>query len=126
MGKLRVYFDSSDFDKRFIEESGSDEVEILCFNARAIALSSIYFKEIISALNRKLCEKVISRENYSVIENKMIEEFENVEIFNLIPEVISRSIFLLEKNILRYLMFCTLLRLFVGVQIYLFQQVKER
>ncbi len=100
---MRIFFDSSAFAKRFIEESGSDEVEKLCMNARAIALSSICFPEIISALNRRLREKVLSRKQYSVIKNRMIEEFEDIEIINLIPEVISKSISLLEKNNLRTL-----------------------
>lgn len=100
---MRIFFDSSAFAKRFIEESGSDQVEKLCMNARAIALSSICFPEIISALNRRLREKVLSRKQYSVIKNRMIEEFEDIEIINLIPEVISKSISLLEKNNLRTL-----------------------
>ncbi len=100
---MRIFFDSSAFAKRFIEESGSDEVEKLCMNARAISLSSICFPEIISALNRRLREKVLSRKQYSVIKNRMIEEFEDIEIINLIPEVISKSISLLEKNNLRTL-----------------------
>lgn len=100
---MRIFFDSSAFAKRFIEESGSDEVEKLCMSANGIALSSICFPEIISALNRRLREKVLSRKQYSVIKNKMIEEFEDIEIINLIPEVISKSVSLLEKNNLRTL-----------------------
>ncbi|AFH48171.1 Hypothetical protein IALB_0459 [Ignavibacterium album JCM 16511] len=100
---MRLFFDSSAFAKRFIEESGSDEVESFCFNASAIAVSSICFPEIISALNRRLREKVIKRKDYLIIKNRMIEEFEELEIINFIPEVVSKSITLLEKNNLRIL-----------------------
>lgn len=100
---MRLFFDSSAFAKRFIEESGSDEVESLCFDASVIALSSICFPEIISALNRRLREKVIKRKDYLTVKNRMIEEFEELEIINVIPEVISKSITLLEKNNLRTL-----------------------
>lgn len=100
---MRLFFDSSAFAKRFIEESGSDEVESLCVDASVISVSSICFPEIISALNRRLREKVIKRKDYLTIKNRMIEEFEELEIINVIPEVVSKSITLLEKNNLRTL-----------------------
>ncbi|MEP0861938.1 MAG: type II toxin-antitoxin system VapC family toxin [Ignavibacterium sp.] len=100
---MRLFFDSSAFAKRFIEETGSDEVESLCNDASVISVSSICFPEIISALNRRLREKVIKRKDYLTIKNRMIEEFEELEIINVIPEVVSKSITLLEKNNLRTL-----------------------
>lgn len=100
---MRLFFDSSAFAKRFIEESGSDKVESLCIDASVISVSSICFPEIISALNRRLREKVIKRKDYLTIKNRMIEEFEELEIINVIPEVVSKSITLLEKNNLRTL-----------------------
>ncbi len=100
---MRLFFDSSAFAKRFFEESGSKEVESLCIEALVISVSSICFPEIISALNRRLREKVIKRKDYITIKNRMIEEFEELEIINVIPEVISKSITLLEKNNIRTL-----------------------
>lgn len=100
---MRLFFDSSAFAKRFFEESGSAEVEALCIDALVISVSSICFPEIISALKRRLKEKVIKRKDYITIKNRMIEEFEELEIINVIPEVISKSITLLEKNNLRTL-----------------------
>lgn len=100
---MRLFFDSSAFVKRFVAEKGSDEVETLCLNASEIALSSICFPEIISAMNRRLREKSITRKNYRLIKNRMIEEFEDIEIINIVPEVISKSVSLLEKNNLRTL-----------------------
>lgn len=100
---MRLFFDSSAFVKRFVAEKGSDEVETLCLNASVIALSSICFPEIISAMNRRLREKSITRKNYRLIKNRMIEEFEDIEIINIVPEVISKSVSLLEKNNLRTL-----------------------
>lgn len=100
---MRLFFDSSAFVKRFVAEKGSDEVETLCLNASVIALSSICFPEIISAMNRRLREKSITRKDYRLIKNRMIEEFEDIEIINIVPEVISKSVSLLEKNNLRTL-----------------------
>ena len=97
------FFDSSAFAKRFIEESGSDEIEKICFNSESIAVSSICFPEIISALNRRLRESSISKKDYLLIKERLIEEFEHIEIINVVPEVIAKSITLLEKNSLRTL-----------------------
>lgn len=97
------FFDSSAFAKRFIEESGSDEIEKICFDSESIAVSSICFPEIISALNRRLRESSISKKDYLLIKERLIEEFEHIEIINLVPEVIAKSIILLEKNSLRTL-----------------------
>jgi len=97
------FFDSSAFAKRFIEESGSNEIEKICFDSESIAVSSICFPEIISALNRRLRESSISKKDYLLIKERLIEEFEHIEIINVVPEVIAKSITLLEKNSLRTL-----------------------
>lgn len=97
------FFDSSAFAKRFIEESGSDEIEKICYDSESIAVSSICFPEIISALNRRLRESSFSKKDYLLIKERLIEEFEHIEIINLVPEVIAKSIILLEKNSLRTL-----------------------
>jgi uncharacterized protein len=100
---MLTFFDSSAFAKRFIEETGSDEIEKICFDSESIAVSSICFPEIISALNRRLRESSISKKDYILIKERLIEEFEHIEIINVVPEVIAKSIILLEKNSLRTL-----------------------
>lgn len=100
---MLTYFDSSAFAKRFIEETGSDEIEKICLESDSIALSSICFPEIISALNRRLRENNITKKEYLLIKDKMLEEFDSLEIINVVPEVIAKSIYLLEKNNLRTL-----------------------
>lgn len=100
---MLTFFDSSAFAKRFIEETGSDEIEKICFDSESIAVSSICFPEIISALNRRLRENSISKKDYLLIKERLIEEFEHIEIINVVPEVIAKSIILLEKNSLRTL-----------------------
>lgn len=100
---MLTFFDSSAFAKRFVEETGSDEIEKICFESDSIALSSICFPEIISALNRRLREKNLVKKDYILIKEKMIEEFESLEIINVVPEVISKAITLLEKYNLRTL-----------------------
>lgn len=100
---MLTFFDSSAFAKRLVEETGSDEIEKICFESDSIALSSICFPEIISALNRRLREKNLAKKDYILIKERMIEEFESLEIINVVPEVISKAITLLEKYNLRTL-----------------------
>ena len=98
---MRTFFDSSAFAKRFIEEPGSDEVEKICQKTESIGLSSLCLPEIISALNRRVREKSISRKSYFIIKKRLLEEIEDADLINVIPEIIARSILLLEKNKLR-------------------------
>ena len=98
---MRTFFDSSAFAKRFIEEQGSDEIEKICLGSESIGLSILSFPEIISALNRRLREKSITKKDYQSAKNRLTEEVVDVEMINLIPEVIAKSILLLEKNNLR-------------------------
>lgn len=100
---MNVFFDSSAFAKRFIEETGSDEIERVCSNSDSIALSSICFPEIISAINRRLRENHLSKKDYFLIKERMILEFECIEVINVLPEVIGKTIALLEKYNLRTL-----------------------
>ncbi|HMN23373.1 MAG: type II toxin-antitoxin system VapC family toxin [Ignavibacteriaceae bacterium] len=100
---MLTFFDSSAFAKRFIEETGSDEIEKICLESDSIALSSLCFPEIISALNRRLRENDITKKEYHLIKERMIEEFESIEIINVVPEVIGKTSTLLEKNNLRTL-----------------------
>ncbi|MCK7523285.1 MAG: type II toxin-antitoxin system VapC family toxin [Ignavibacteriales bacterium] len=100
---MLTFFDSSAFAKRFVEETGSYEVEKICLDSDSIAVSSICFPEIISALNRRLRENNLTKKDYLIIKEKMLEEFESLEIINVVPEVISKAITLLEKYNLRTL-----------------------
>jgi len=98
---MRSFFDSSAFAKKYIEEPGSEEIDNICLNSDSIALCSISLPEIISALNRKLREKSISKRDYLKAKQRLIEDIESAVIINVVPEVISKSIFLLENNNLR-------------------------
>ena len=98
---MKTYFDSSVYVKRFIEEEGSDIVEKICLQTTSLGLSIICVPEIISALNRSVREKYISHKYYHFIKSQLFTELKDVVILNITQQVISRSVKLLEKNILR-------------------------
>ncbi len=52
-------------------------------------------------MNRRLRERNISQNNYSIAKNRLLEEIQDAIILNITPSVINKSIELLEKNTLR-------------------------
>ena len=98
---MLVFFDSSAFAKRYVQEAGSDEVLSWCERASEIGLSGIALPEIVSAFCRLSREKRISRKQYHALKVSLLEDVRDVAICALSPEVIRHSIIALEKNTLR-------------------------
>jgi uncharacterized protein len=93
---MKLFLDSSAFAKRFVEEPGSQEVEALCSQAHELGLSVICVPEIISALNRRLREKSLSRQDYARAKHRLALDVRDAIIVNLTPDVIHTSIKILE------------------------------
>lgn len=100
---MRVFFDTSSFVKRFVEEVGSDEADNICQAATELGLSIICFPEIISALSRKLREKSITNEDYLRLKIAVSRDIEDADVVNMTPAVLEKVILLLEENTLRSL-----------------------
>jgi len=100
---MNVFFDSSSYIKKFIEEHGSPEVDDYCQQASTLGLSIICLPEMMSALNRKVREGGLSVNDYHSVKGQIMEDIEDIQIINLIPEVVEGSISLLENNKLRSL-----------------------
>lgn len=98
---MKTFFDSSAFAKRFVEEQGSQEVDDICQETVSLGLSVICVPEIISALNRRLREKRLARQDYLRANHRLAEDIQDVQIINLTPVVIAKSTALLESNTLR-------------------------
>ncbi len=96
-----MFFDTSAFAKRYIEEEGSDTVEQLCGEATALALSVICVPEIISALNRLVREDFLSRNQYRKVKSRLSAEVVDATIVNLVPAVVADAIRVLETNAVR-------------------------
>ena len=98
---MKTFFDSSAFAKRFVAEKGSTEVDDICKKSSNLALSIICIPEIISALNRRLREKKLTKKQYSAVESRFLLEIRDSVLINLTPSVISKSTILLENYVLR-------------------------
>lgn len=98
---MNIFFDSSAFAKRYIEEDGSNQVDDLCQRADTLELSIICIPEVFSALNRRRREGVISGSDYSLIKNQFSTDIGDAILLDLTHAVITRTIALLETYPLR-------------------------
>jgi uncharacterized protein len=98
---VKTFFDSSAFAKRYVEEFGSQDVDSLCQGATEIALSVLCVPEIISALNRRIRERVLTRRDYAEAKQFLSKDIKDAVIVNLTPQVISACTRVLEASPIR-------------------------
>ena len=98
---MRLFLDSSAYAKRFVEESGSQQIEDLCIQATELCLSVICVPEIISALNRRLREKRLTRQEFIQAKQRISQDIRDTVIINLTPDIIQSSIEVLETASIR-------------------------
>lgn len=98
---MRVFFDTSSFVKRYIDEPGADMVIEVCRKADGLVVSVICLPEMISTLNRLVRESRLSGSDYEKTRHLILKEIEDVEICYITPEVVARTIKCLENNPVR-------------------------
>lgn len=100
---MRIFLDSSAYAKRFIEESGSQGIDIICIAADTLGLSILAYPEIISALNRRKREKVLKPKDYKIAKSQLAKEILDIDIMNITHSTLAHTTNLLENNVLRTL-----------------------
>ena len=98
---MRVFFDSSAFVKRYVQESDSHVVLTWCDQASEIGLSGIALAEMISAFCRLRREGGVNDHQYRQLKSTLLIDIEDIVICDLTPEVLYQAISSLEKNVLR-------------------------
>ena len=98
---MRVYFDSSAFAKRYIDEAGTAEVLDWCQQADELALSVIAVPELISALCRLRREGRLSASHYRAIKRDLLLDIADALICDTTPEVVAHAVKALENHPLR-------------------------
>jgi uncharacterized protein len=98
---MKLVADSSAFAKRYVYEDGSEMVDQILQEASQLALCVILVPEIISGLNRRLREKVLSQDEYRKAKNQLMNDVHDAIVLQVTPAVISRAVKLLENNVLR-------------------------
>jgi hypothetical protein len=98
---MRVFFDSSAFVKRYVDESGADAVLDWCEQASEIGLSAIALPEIMAAFCRLRREGRIDATQYRQLKTLLLSDIEDAALCDLTPAVLLQSIAALETNVLR-------------------------
>jgi len=97
---MKLLVDSSSFSKRYVQEPGSDKLDDLLHQASELAFCVILVPEIVSGLYRRLREHVLTDKNYREIKRQLLDDVHDATILQITPAVISRSVKLLENNVL--------------------------
>lgn len=98
---MRVFFDSSAFAKRYLDESGTREVLEWCEKASELALSVIAIPELVSAFCRLRRERRLSPSQYQRLKSELKSDIADAFICDTTPNVVGKSIDALEKHPLR-------------------------
>ncbi len=98
---MRVFFDSSAFVKRYVNEAGTDAVLAWCDRANEIGLSGIALPEIISAFCRLRREARITDTQYRQLKTLLLADIVDVALCDLTPAVLGQAVTSLETNIPR-------------------------
>ena len=98
---MKLVVDSSAFAKRYVQEDGSEDIDLFLQRASDLALCIILVPEIISGLNRRLREGFLSKRDYRKVKTQLLEDVHDATVIQLTPSVISHSVKLLENNVLR-------------------------
>ena len=100
---MKLAVDSSSFAKRYVQEVGSDKLDRLLGQASELAFCVILVPEIVSGLNRRLREQVLTIADYRAVKRQLLDDVRDATVLQITPSIISRSVKLLENNVLRAL-----------------------
>jgi len=95
---MKSYLDSSAFAKRFVDEPGSDKVEMACAQASELGLSVLCVPEIVSALNRRRREHSLTKNQYAKAKRRLLDDVRDADIIGLTMPVVGSSIHVLEAK----------------------------
>ena len=98
---MKLVVDSSAFAKRYVQEDGSEDIDLFLQRASDLALCIVLVPEIISGLNRRLREGFLSKRDYRKAKTQLLEDVHDATVLQLTPSVISHSVKLLENNAFR-------------------------
>ncbi len=98
---MKVFFDTSAFAKRYVDEQGSDKVAELCQQADTVVVSVICLPELISTLSRLVREKRLTKAAYRKLKADVMADLADVDICQIAPEVLASVVSLVEAHPLR-------------------------
>jgi uncharacterized protein len=100
---MKLAVDSSSFAKRYVQEIGSEKLDHYLEGASELAFSVILVPEIISGLNRRRREHIVTTVGYRTVKRQLMDDVRDATVLQITPSVVSRSVRLLENHALRAL-----------------------
>jgi uncharacterized protein len=100
---MMLFFDTSAFIKRYIDESGSAEIQKLCEEADDVAISMLLPVEAISTFMRLKREKRISLKQYGILKEELLADIRDITLIPLSPQIVKSAIDGLENSPLKAL-----------------------
>jgi predicted nucleic acid-binding protein len=85
---MKVFFDTSAFAKRYLEEPGTERVIEICDQAEELVLSITCVPEIMTTLNRLVREEKLPRRVYIETRDLILQENREMEICCITGEVV--------------------------------------
>ncbi len=89
---MNVFFDSSAWAKRYLEESGSDQTEEICLKSDTVILSILCVPEIISSFSRLKRDRKISEEQFLQLKDAFLLEIKDVQLVNITSAIVTESV----------------------------------
>ena len=100
---MNLFFDTSAFIKRYINEKGSDEIERLCDSADSVGISILLPIEVIATISRLKREKQLTAGQYDTIKDALFLDIRDIAVVSLSPEIVKRAISAIESSSLKTL-----------------------
>jgi uncharacterized protein len=100
---VKVFFDTSAFAKRYVEERGTNRVIEICSRADAVGLSVICLPEMVSALCRLVRERKLTQQEYKSVREIILADLEDADICDITLSVLTHALRCLENSALRAL-----------------------
>lgn len=100
---MKLFFDTSAFIKRYVDEPGSDRVLNLTSQAEELGLSVLFLPESISTLRRLLRENQLSEGDYRALKDAILTDLDDADLCDITPSILEHAIVCLEHSPLRAL-----------------------
>jgi len=88
---MKLLTDSSALAKRYILEEGSDKIDQFLKDASQLGLCTILVPEIISGLNRRRRERILSYDDYRTVKRQLMNDVHDAIVLQVTPAVISHD-----------------------------------
>jgi uncharacterized protein len=100
---MNLFFDTSAFIKRYIDESGSGEIERLCEEADDVGVSILLPIEVISTFSRLKREKRLTDRQYGLLKEELFADLRDITVVSISPETVKTAIDGIERSPLKTL-----------------------